>query len=315
MINFPTQNYDMPGQLAQSASIGALPLNMLFSGRQERDVEQMRNLSLQDAVEMLKQRKLETPGKEYEAAMATAKNTPEYINDQLDTQRSQNLLTKLSAERQSKTQHSDIEARLADNFAKIEDSKWDTLISGFDNAIGVLDSARGNPDQQAYAAKQILEQYPEASKFGFTIENLAQPGAQEKVQAVRDKLIDLRSRNPKTVAAERMAGIKGDQAMMLAELHAQLRAQQQRDLAKQKAEAPPKPLTMSQAEAQMRQRLAQNPNDQEALQFLSEYERFKQSTAPSMADVTFNPETKQLETKRGVLSGRSQTKPDPLGIR
>lgn len=100
-----------------------------------------------------------------------------------------------------------------------------------------------------------------------------------------------------------------------AEILAQLRAQQQLDLAKQKAEAPPKPLTMSQAEAQMRQRLAQDPNDQEALQFLSEYERFKQSTAPGMADVTFNPENKQLETKRGVLSGRSQNKPDPLGIR
>lgn len=208
----------MPGSLAQAASIGSLPLNMLFSGRQERDIEQMRNLSLQDAIEMLKQRQLETPVKQYEASMATAKNTPEYIQDQLDTQRSQNLLTKLSAERQTKTQQSDIEARLAENFSKIEDSKWDTLISGFDNAIGILDSTRGNPDQQAYAAEHILEQYPEASKFGFTIENLAQPGAQEKVQAVRDKLIDLRSRNPKTVAAERMAGIKGDQAMMLAEL-------------------------------------------------------------------------------------------------
>lgn len=92
---------------------------------------------------------------------------------------------------------------------------------------------------------------------------------------------------------------------------AELRAQAEAEKARVKAEAPPKPLTMSQAEAQMRQRLAQNPNDQEALQFLSEYERFKQSTAPAMADVTFNPENKQLETKRGVLSGRSQTKQEP----
>ena len=73
---------------------------------------------------------------------------------------------------------------------------------------------------------------------------------------------------------------------------------------------------MSQMEALYRDRIAKDPNDAEAKQFLAEYERFKQTTQPGMGNVTIDPITKKLTTIGGNLgSGPITQKPDPLGIR
>lgn len=101
-----------------------------------------------------------------------------------------------------------------------------------------------------------------------------------------------------------------------AEYIAELKAEFARRLAAEKAAVPPKPLTMSQMEALYRDRLAKDPNDAEAKQFLAEYERFKQTTQPGMGNVTIDPVTKKLTTVGGNLgSGPATQKPDPLGIR
>lgn len=126
-------------------------------------------------------------------------------------------------------------------------------------------------------------------------------------------LADTMSRvDPKTMAQERMLNGK----LLSAEELMQLRLAQAAKLAEDKANAPPKPLTMSQMEALYRDRLAKDPNDAEAKQFLAEYERFKQTTQPGMGNVTIDPVTKKLTTIGGNLgSGPATQKPDPLGIR
>ena len=98
--------------------------------------------------------------------------------------------------------------------------------------------------------------------------------------------------DPKTMAQERMLNGK----LLSAEELMQLRLAQAAKLAEDKANALPKPLTMSQMEALYRDRLAKDPNDAEAKQFLIEYERFKQSTQPGMGAVTIDPVTKKLTT-------------------
>ena len=134
----------------------------------------------------------------------------------------------------------------------------------------------------------------------------------DKLLAARISLINRFKETPEFAQKRELKETGTDSAEYIAEL----RAAAARRAAEDKANAPPKPLTMSQMEALYRDRLAKDPNDAEAKQFLIEYERFKQSTQPGMGAVTIDPTTKKLTTVGGNLgSGHATQKPDPLGIR
>lgn len=130
---------------------------------------------------------------------------------------------------------------------------------------------------------------------------------------MRQNLISQLKETPEFAGKRELTETKTDSSEFIAEL----RAQHAQELALARANTQQqKPLTMSQMEAQMRERLATNPNDAEAKQFLSEYERFKQTTQSGMGTVTIDPKTKQLTTIGGNLSQQPQApKADPLGIR
>ncbi len=128
-----------------------------------------------------------------------------------------------------------------------------------------------------------------------------QPGVREQLQNARTNLINRFKETPEFAQKRELKETGTDSAEYIAEL----RAEAARRLAAEKAAAPSKPLTMSQMEALYRDRLARDPNDSEAKQFLSEYERFKQTTQPGMGTVTLNPETKKLTTVGGNLGGQS----------
>lgn len=139
-----------------------------------------------------------------------------------------------------------------------------------------------------------------------------QPGVREQLQNARTNLINRFKETPEFAQKRELKETGTDSAEYIAEL----RAEMARRAAAEKAAAAPKPLTMSQMEALYRDRLAKDPNDAEAKQFLNEYERFKQTTQPGMGAVTISPETKKLTTVGGNLgNGSTQQKPDPLGIR
>lgn len=129
----------------------------------------------------------------------------------------------------------------------------------------------------------------------------------------RDMLLSQLKETPKFVGQRELTETKTESNEYIAELKRQLEEMK----ALYKAQTPQKPLTMSQMEAQMRERFSANPNDEEAKQFLSEYERFRQSTQPGMGAVTINPTTKKLTTVGGNLSTQQSSTPkaDPLGIR
>ena len=139
-----------------------------------------------------------------------------------------------------------------------------------------------------------------------------QPGVRDKLLAARTSLINRFKETPEFAQKRELKETGTDSAEYIAEL----RAAAARQVAAEKAAAAPKPLTMSQMEALYRDRLAKDPNDAEAKQFLAEYERFKQTTQPGMGNVTIDPVTKKLTTIGGNLgSGPITQKPDPLGIR
>lgn len=129
----------------------------------------------------------------------------------------------------------------------------------------------------------------------------------------RNSLLSQLKETPEFVGKRELTETKTDSQEYIAELRRQMEDMK----AQLKAQSPQRPMTMSQMEAQMRERLAANPNDVEAQQFLSEYERFKQTTQPGMGQVTLNPQTKKLDTVGGNLGNKQQspTKADPLGIR
>lgn len=139
-----------------------------------------------------------------------------------------------------------------------------------------------------------------------------QPGVREQLQNARTNLINRFKETPEFAQKRELKETGTDSAEYIAEF----RAEMARRAAAEKAAAAPKPLTMSQMEALYRDRLAKDPNDAEAKQFLIEYERFKQTTQPGMGAVTIDPTTKKLTTVGGNLgSGPATQKPDPLGIR
>jgi hypothetical protein len=76
MLQLPLTNYQTQGDLANSANVGMTTLDALFNGYRQHDESEMRFKALQDAEELLKQRKLETVPKQYEAQLAQAKMDP-----------------------------------------------------------------------------------------------------------------------------------------------------------------------------------------------------------------------------------------------
>lgn len=89
-----------------------------------------------------------------------------------------------------------------------------------------------------------------------------------------------------------------------AEYIAELRAQQARQLAELKAaNTSQKPMTLSQMDAHYRDRLAKDPNDAEATDYLTKRLADIQSGSASMGDITLDPVTKKIVTKRTNVGG------------
>lgn len=89
-----------------------------------------------------------------------------------------------------------------------------------------------------------------------------------------------------------------------AEYIAELRAQQARQLAELKAaNTSQKPMTLSQMDAHYRDRLAKDPNDAEATDYLTKRLADIQAGSASMGDITLDPVTKKLVTKRTNVGG------------
>ena len=166
--------------------------------------------------------------------------------------------------------------------------------------------------ENAFGQQQNLAKIQEIDNALNDTEATFQPGVRDKLLAARISLINRFKETPEFAQKRELKETGTDSAEYIAEL----RAAAARKAAEDKANAPPKPLTMSQMEALYRDRLAKDPNDAEAKQFLAEYERFKQTTQPGMGNVTIDPVTKKLTTIGGNLgSGPITQKPDPLGIR
>lgn len=128
----------------------------------------------------------------------------------------------------------------------------------------------------------------------------------------REGLLSQLKETPKFVGQRDLIETKTDSQEYIAEMRKELEMRK----SQAKATSSQRPMTMSQMEAQMRERLASNPDDTEAKQFLSEYERFKQTTQPGMGTVTIDPVSKKLTTIGGNLGQQPQApKADPLGIR
>lgn len=166
--------------------------------------------------------------------------------------------------------------------------------------------------ENAFGQQQNLAKIQEIDNALNDTEATFQPGVRDKLLAARISLINRFKETPEFAQKRELKETGTDSAEYIAEL----RAAAARKAAEDKANAPPKPLTMSQMEALYRDRLAKDPNDIEAKQFLTDYERFKQATQPGMGAVTIDPTTKKLTTVGGNLgSGPITQKPDPLGIR
>ena len=166
--------------------------------------------------------------------------------------------------------------------------------------------------ENAFGQQQNLAKIQEIDAALNDTEATFQPGVRDKLLAARTSLINRFKETPEFAQKRELRETGTDSAEYIAEL----RAAAARRAAEDKANAPPKPLTMSQMEALYRDRLAKDPNDAEAKQFLAEYERFKQTTQPGMGAVTIDPVTKKLTTVGENLgSGPATPKPDPLGIR
>lgn len=83
-VDFPTTVFNPQGELAQAASIGMTPLNALFSGMQQRDMQEMRQKALRDAEEMIRQRHLENIGRQRDAFKAQLEmTTPDFMEQKL----------------------------------------------------------------------------------------------------------------------------------------------------------------------------------------------------------------------------------------
>lgn len=129
-----------------------------------------------------------------------------------------------------------------------------------------------------------------------------QPGVRDKLLQARQSLINRFKETPKFAGQRELTETKTDSAEYIAEMRRQL------EEAKAAAKAAQEhPMTMSQMEAMMRKRFADNPNDAEAYKFLKEYERFKQTTQPGMGQVTLNPDDKTLTTVGGNLGNSGGT--------
>lgn len=166
--------------------------------------------------------------------------------------------------------------------------------------------------ENAFGQQQNLAKIQEIDNALNDTEATFQPGVRDKLLAARISLINRFKETPEFAQKRELKETGTDSAEYIAEL----RAAAARRAAEDKANAAPKPFTMSQMEALYRDRLAKDPNDAEAKQFLAEYERFKQTTQPGMGNVTIDPITKKLTTIGGNLgSGPITQKPDPLGIR
>lgn len=166
--------------------------------------------------------------------------------------------------------------------------------------------------ENEFGKQQNLARIQEIDNALNDVNATFQPGVREQLQNARTNLINRFKETPEFAQKRELKETGTDSAEYIAEL----RAAAARQAAAEKAATAPKPLTMSQMEALYRDRLAKDPNDAEAKQFLAEYERFKQTTQPGMGNVTIDPVTKKLTTIGGNLgSGPATQKPDPLGIR
>ena len=133
------------------------------------------------------------------------------------------------------------------------------------------------------------------------------PGMRELLLQRRHGLINRFKETPKFAGQRELTETKTDSAEHIAELNLQLKEAQA--IAKASQE---RPMTMSQMEAHMRNRFAQNPQDAEARQFLDVLERYRQNIAPAQGGVTLDPATKKLTTNQGNLSAPS-TGGNPTG--
>jgi hypothetical protein len=125
-----------------------------------------------------------------------------------------------------------------------------------------------------------------------------QPGVRDALERQRMGLVERFKNTPKFAGQRELVETKTDSNEYIKELDRQLKEALAREKASQE-----KPLTMSQAEAIARNRLAANPNDAEAAKWLKDYEVFKQKTQPGMGQVTLDPTTHKLTTVQGNVGG------------
>lgn len=124
-----------------------------------------------------------------------------------------------------------------------------------------------------------------------------QPGVREMLQQRRLGLVERFKNTPKFAGQRELVETKTDSNEFIAELKRDLEATKASLKASQE-----RPMTMSQMEAQMRARFAQNPEDAEAKQFLDVLEKYRQNIAPAQGGVTIDPRSKKLTTNQGNLS-------------
>ena len=169
-----------------------------------------------------------------------------------------------------------------------------SVLQPFKQTTDRMDQERQQGDIRNQAQIQMIDDALNDNEATF------QPGVREKLIQARQSLINRFKETPKFAGQRELTETKTDSAEYIAELNRQIREAQA--LAKAAQE---RPMTMSQMEAHMRNRYAQNQQDTEAKQFLDVLEKYRQNIAPAQGGVTLDPATKKLTTNQGNLSNPS----------
>lgn len=275
-------------------------LGGMFASKQQEDAQAMRALEAQ---------KQGLANLRYEA------ETPDYLRrlgGEADQQQAAGYVAQGSKEQV-------LQQKITEALKGKSAADLDKALIENDSTIQQLLGAKAKYNQAAKfgQGRQAAEQI--AQQFGFDLDNpqvrqqlepiLNDP---EKVNEVIDQYLDayktagmMTSKHRQEMDKVNAQGQYSLQHQLLANEGALARAEVG---AEAKQFAPAKAETMSQTEARMRSRLASNPSDKEANDWLKEYERYRKSTQPGMGAVTIDPVTKQLTTV-GSNTGTPTNKP------
>ena len=203
-MEFPTTNYDMPGNLAQYANIGLSPLNALMSGRQEKDQSEMRQFALKDALEKLKQAQQMTD--------QNAQMNPLKVKQQVF----ENMVKSLQGN-QAASQDTPEQVGL---FAKMRQGENQQKLNEQQLAALQQPYAVQNVPVQAKIEQQQLETQSQISKIDAILNNAGVDtlGAQADAQGMatlkkeRNRLVNQLASTPKLAAQVVLENVKGENA-------------------------------------------------------------------------------------------------------